>query len=223
MIGFVYMWINKLNGKKYVGLHKGSLLDGYIGSGVVFRKAIEKYGIENFERIILHEEHKNEKTLYQKEFDIINELNAVFSAEYYNCTNYDPKFVKFTVGEKVRLVSLETRQKMSAIAKNRPAASEETRRKMSETRKGKRFIKKNYNQSGENNPQYGKKWYNNGSIDGIFIEGNQPPDWKLGRIRGKLFGKSNPFYGKRHSKETKEKISEKKRKRHEISKENDDN
>jgi hypothetical protein len=33
------------NGKKYRGIHKTSKIeDGYLGSGIAFKKAIEKYG-----------------------------------------------------------------------------------------------------------------------------------------------------------------------------------
>lgn len=206
MIGFIYLWINNINGKKYVGLHKGLSDDGYIGSGVAFKKAIEKYGIENFERKILHEEYSSEESLYQKEFDIINNLNAVFSTEYYNMTNYDPKCVKFINGEKCRVMSDETKKKMSDVAKMR-IVSDETKRKMSESRIGKKFKKKNgIIQSGKNNPQYGKKWYNDSISDGIFIPGSEPEFWKLGRLRGIHYGNKNGFYGKTHSPESKQKI-----------------
>jgi hypothetical protein len=207
MIGFVYIWINKINGKKYIGLHKGSPSDNYIGSGVYFKKAIKKHGIENFERKILYEEYNNEEQLYQKEFDIINELNAVFSMKFYNLTNYDPKYVQFIKGEKKRYVSEETKRKISKSAKGRKL-SEETKKKMSRTRIGKSFKKKNGgNQYGEKNPQFGKKWYNNDKIDKTFILGKEPAGWKLGRIKGRFVGERNPFFGKKHTEETKRKIS----------------
>lgn len=46
----VYLTTNKINGKTYVGQHKYmKLYDGYIGSGTLLKRAIKKYGKENFE------------------------------------------------------------------------------------------------------------------------------------------------------------------------------
>jgi hypothetical protein len=210
MIGFVYLWINKVNGKKYVGMHVGSEDDGYIGSGIVFRRAVKKYKIENFERKILYREFNNEQSLYQKEFDIINELNAVFSTEYYNMTNYDPKFVIFINGKKYRLVTPETRERMRVCATGRKL-SKETKDKMSRTRQGRTSPTKGMTglTSGGKNGQFGKKWYNNGHTDGTFLVGEEPDGWVLGRIRGVKRGKDNPFFGKHHSKETKRQLREK--------------
>ena len=46
----VYLTTNKVNGKTYVGQHRyNKLYDGYLGSGTLIRRAIAKYGKENFE------------------------------------------------------------------------------------------------------------------------------------------------------------------------------
>lgn len=48
--GFIYEWTNQLTGKKYLGSHRGTTDDGYIGSGVAFLAA---YSSEHFVRKIL--------------------------------------------------------------------------------------------------------------------------------------------------------------------------
>ena len=52
--GFIYEWVNLKTGMKYLGRHEGQPNDGYIGSGVIFRKFYDKHP-EDFKRYILWE------------------------------------------------------------------------------------------------------------------------------------------------------------------------
>lgn len=73
MYYFIYKTTNKINGKYYIGMHKTNVLeDGYLGSGKYFRRALEKYGKENFEREIL-EYCNSDEEMYLAEARYITE------------------------------------------------------------------------------------------------------------------------------------------------------
>jgi hypothetical protein len=68
-----------VNNKFYIGMHKTSNIeDGYMGSGILITRAIQKYGLNNFEKQILHI-FDNEKDMIEKEKELV-----VISEETYN-------------------------------------------------------------------------------------------------------------------------------------------
>jgi len=75
-IGFIYKWINIDNNMFYIGSHKGTIDDGYIGSGTLFKEAYFK-DKKLFKREILEYVY-NEENLLEREqyyldlFDIKN-------------------------------------------------------------------------------------------------------------------------------------------------------
>lgn len=79
---FVYMWINKDTGRKYVGYHTGSDNDGYIGSGVQF---LQEYNTspDRFDRTILARGTTTE--MYKLETMLLLLLEG--KEQYYNVGN----------------------------------------------------------------------------------------------------------------------------------------
>jgi hypothetical protein len=81
---YVYETINLVNGKKYVGVSvKKTKSDNYLGSGVLLKRAIKKYGVDNFKKTIL-KEFTNEEDARAYEKILINQLNAIEDDNYYN-------------------------------------------------------------------------------------------------------------------------------------------
>jgi|APGre2960657423_1045063.scaffolds.fasta_scaffold96747_2 hypothetical protein len=73
MYYIIYKTINQIDNKYYIGAHTTmNINDGYIGSGKYLKRAIKKYGIENFKRQILFQ-FDNSMDMYNKEKELINE------------------------------------------------------------------------------------------------------------------------------------------------------
>ena len=52
--GYIYMSINNVTGRKYIGQKKSRrIVEDYFGSGKILRQALAKYGSENFDVTIL--------------------------------------------------------------------------------------------------------------------------------------------------------------------------
>ena len=52
-MGYVYKYVNKSNGKWYIGSHNGTNPD-YTASGSLIQRALAKYGKDNFNRYIIY-------------------------------------------------------------------------------------------------------------------------------------------------------------------------
>ena len=145
---YIYLIVNKINGKTYVGQHKSSkewYEDKYMGSGKLLKKAKLKYGIENFEKFLIQHCYSKEEVNKAERFWIA-EYRSRGKAEYNIADGGDGGNVKgHSVSEetkrkiseslKGRKQSEETKRKRSKLLKGRNR-SEETKQKISEAKKG---------------------------------------------------------------------------------------
>lgn len=82
MYHFVYRTTNTINGKIYIGKHSTEDLDdGYIGSGTVFKRAVSKYGKENFSFEMLHM-CSTEDEAYEIESKLVTEEFVALKTNY---------------------------------------------------------------------------------------------------------------------------------------------
>ena len=216
----IYEIKNRVNGKLYIGQHSSDELGSYWGSGKLLKYAVNKYGIENFERSII-ERCSTKDELNEREKYWIEEKKSV--ANGYNLTDGgtggdNSQFIDYSdewkEGQKNR-----TKQYWNSLSDNE---------RMERSNKVK----------GENNGMFGKVGYwRDKTIPKDVVqkqlehrrsyEGEENPNWKGGtsfkycecgvkikptnntciNCRDKS-GTNNPFFGKQHSEETKKKLSE---------------
>ena len=148
----VYKIINTVNSKVYIGVHQTQdINDSYMGSGVVIRKAIKKYGEQNFKKLILFTYGSGDDELdrinaFSKERELVSEA-FVNSKRTYNltiggrgCSNHSKETIeKISKGVSIArfgtVHSDETKQKIS-VAHIGKTLSAETRLKISLSQKG---------------------------------------------------------------------------------------
>jgi hypothetical protein len=198
----IYKITNVINGKEYIGKHKTEdLNDGYFGSGKLLKKAIKKYGKENFKKEILFV-FESELEVDIKEAELVTEKFCSWSNTYNICVggrggfsyinnsglnnenkNWDVIKLKISMrkkGVKQPLSSLRMK-KMHKEGKIKPPKhscigyrhTEKTKQKMSITHMGSK------------NSQYGTCWITNGQ-DNKKINKNDLESWlKLGYMTGR--------------------------------------
>lgn len=187
---YIYKTTNKVNGKIYVGCHKTTNLeDGYIGSGKVLKRALKKYGPDNFQKDIL-QFFESDEEMYGMESVLVNE-EFVGRQDTYNVklggqggwdfvnkeglNNYPGKNISCSESmQKALLIFLEKMKDPFYKMEHNKKVSRglkkyfedggfkafEGKHHTDETKQ--RISEKNkISQGGENNSQYGKKWIHN--------------------------------------------------------------
>lgn len=195
MFYLIYQTTNLVNGKIYIGKHKTSNLDdGYLGSGSLLKKAISKYGVENFKKEILYildtveEMNLKEKELVTKEF--------VSNKNTYNLRLGGEGGFDYI---HANAISIQTRLKISKALKGRKGTflgkkhSSHTKKLISELAKQQTHsAERRYKHSeimkikskGSNNSQFGTMWITNGvSNKKIKKDEPIPLNWYKGRTK----------------------------------------
>lgn len=123
---YIYLIVNKVNFKTYVGQRKSNKKwneDPYMGSGKLIKLAQKKYGMENFEKFLIQ---------YCSTKEEADEVEKFWIAEYRSRGKAQYNIADGGQGFSGKH-SEETKRKMSEAKKGRPR-SEETKRKMSKPR-----------------------------------------------------------------------------------------
>jgi len=201
----IYKTTNLINGKIYIGQDSKNN-NKYLGSGDLLKKAIKKYGKENFKKEIL-ETCSSQLELDEKERLHIFELNSTDKNIGYNISIGGRNGTTLN-----RKMSNETKKKMSDakvgikftdehkenLSKSRigKILSDETKKKMSDSQK--LVIRKPMSEETKEKIRKSKK--------GIKL--SKETKEKMSKSH---MGNKNHFYGKNHSEETIIKISETKK------------
>lgn len=186
MYGYIYKTTNLVNRKIYIGQKKSiKFLDSkYLGSGVRLHSAIQHYGKENFQ-VILLEECNSKEELDEREIYWIDKLNSRDENIGYNLSIGGGTTAGVTAWNKgkcgVCTHSEETKQKMSESRKGH-ATSEETKRKISEAQKGR--PKSPELAELARNASKGRIWITNGKDNKTIYEKDLPYFESQGFYRG---------------------------------------
>ncbi|MAF25586.1 hypothetical protein CL634_08460 [bacterium] len=184
--GFVYVLSNREDGNWYIGSHEGTTDDGYIASGIRIKNAIDKYGIENFDRYIIYrgENFREQEEIY------LTILDAASNPKSYNLKNkafggkiYDipPMLGKKHTEETKKKMSLSGKGRQFSDAHKRKIGnfhrgkivSEITREKLRKYNKDKKLSEETKRKIGEASR---KHWQNNSELK---------ERWKTRMPRGK--------------------------------------
>lgn len=199
MFFIIYLTTNKINGKRYIGMHKTENLDdGYIGSGKMLLHAVRKYGKENFHREILffcdtyEDMVEKEKELVTREWCLREDtynlgpggrggliwlVNPMSGKKQTEKQRAAAKATRADMRRRIKKGG-DLHEKWKLSLKGKPATrgttgfkyTEEMRQKMSKSG------------TGERNSQYGTMWITNGEESRKIRKDETIPDgWVKGR------------------------------------------
>lgn len=157
MYGYIYMIINKVNDKTYIGQRESKKFchqDKYMGSGKLLKKAFKKYGKENFEKLLVQYIETKEEADKQEIFWIAHYRERGMAQYNIADGGHGSNGNSHRVGWH---------------------HSEETKRKISNSHIGIFRGREPWNKG-----EKGRHWYNNGIEEKMTFE--CPIGWKEGRL-----------------------------------------
>lgn len=134
---FVYKHVNKINGKCYIGITCSSKPELRWKNGLgyksqIFYRAIEKYGWDNFDHIIIHKNLTKEQAICQE----------IFWIKLYKSENISYNITDGGEGSKGIAMPKSTKEALKKANTGR-VCSDETKKKISNSEKGKVCSEKN--------------------------------------------------------------------------------
>ena len=193
---WLYVKQHNKTGLKYFGKTTRPDPIKYKGSGLYWSRHLKKYGNDTTTLWTLLFTNESELSEYALDFSI--KYNVVESDEWANLKHENGLDGGNDIGHLAgRKFTPEHREKLSESAKKRKPLSEETRRKMSEAKKG--VSKSNeWKQSASRNRK-GKTPWNKGASH---------TDEAKQKMSISSSGEKNPMYGKSHTEESRKKMSD---------------
>lgn len=179
MEAFVYCWTDHRDQKLYVGSHKGTINDGYVCSSKIMLKEYKERPRDFTRQIIAKGTYEDIVKLEKK---ILESVNAAFSEEYYNQTNGNGKTFNVPMTEeRKRKIGAKLKGHKNCIGR---VMTEEAKKKIGTANSGPKPERRGWKHSEEAKEKIGMKTRR-------YIMSNGPT-----------------WLGRKHSKETKKKLSE---------------
>ena len=218
---YIYKITNLIDGKVYIGCHQTSNLDdGYMGSGKYLKRAQEKYGMENFEKEILHM-YDNKESMFEMESVLVNSefvsredtynlKEGGFGGWDYHNSNSDLQrekaYKSAEVQRELRKTNPEIYKKVKEKASETFTQMHKKRKEAGDTDSYKTFLGKSHNdetkkkigeanskhQSGKGNSQFGTMWIHNLDLkESKKIKKDEFSEWEA---KGWLKGRKMKFF-----------------------------
>jgi hypothetical protein len=202
----IYKIVHTGSGKEYIGKHQTKDLDdGYMGSGKVLRRAVEKHGAGKFRKEILHV-FQTEQEMNDKEAELVTEEYCDRNDTYNLCPGghggfgyinknrlqclhdrkksneirrKNEKWLKKTIETGTQ--NLDSKKALESLKKKYPKGAFYGKKHTEEWKKSHSLLMKE-RQKGKKNSQYGTMWITNGAENRkIKKDLPLPEGWRKGR------------------------------------------